>query len=450
MQISSVRQNLLRICAAVAVIVIVLLPFHAFLTVWLSSLIGHYTLLRLWKEYLVLLIGLVSVWQILFNAKTRRAFWHSRLMWLIVAYAALDLVLGGIAFGMHHVSARALAYGLLDDLRFLVFFVICWVLVYSGKRLDRHWVRLIIWPALIVIVFGLLEMLVLPANFLSHFGYGPATILPYQTINNNVHYIRILSTLRGADPLGAYLLLPLSALGVMLVRRPRSWNWLKILLIIAALAVLYGSYSRAAWVGAVLAALLILAASIDPALIRRFRKPLVVAVVVLLVAAGGIFIALKHSDKFQNIIFHTQTHSASAVSSDQAHLSALTQGVDQLIKYPFGLGAGTSGPASVYNHDHHPRITENYYLEIGEESGWLGMLLFLAITVGVACLLWQRRDSPLALTLLAAFVGIAFINLLTLAWTDDTLCYIWWGLAGAALALPPRWPDNRSSETVTR
>jgi O-antigen ligase len=359
-------------------------------------------------------------------------------MWLILAYAALDLTLGGVAFGMHHVSARALAYGLLDDLRFLAFFVICWVLAYSGNRLNKHWVRLVVWPALIVIAFGLLEMTVLPANFLSHFGYSLATIPPYQTINNNVHYIRILSTLRGADPLGAYLLLPLSALGVMLVSRPRSWSWLKILLIIAAAAVLYGSYSRAAWIGAVLSALLILAASLDREFIRRFRKPLVIAAVVLLIAAGGIFTALKHSPKFQNIIFHTQTHSASAISSDQAHLSAVTQGADQLIKYPFGLGAGTSGPASVYNHDHRARITENYYLEIGEESGWPGIILFLAIIISVAYLLWQRRDSPLALTLLAAFVGIAFINLLTLAWTDDTLCYIWWGLAGAALALPPR------------
>ncbi len=438
MQSSSVKQNILRVCAATAAVIIVLLPFHAFLTVWLSSLIGHYTLLRLWKEFLLLAIGVVVIRLIIFDPKVRHDFWHSRLMQVVVAYAALDLIAGGVAFYLHHVSGRALAYGLLDDLRFLVFFVICWVLVRSGQRLDKHWVRLVVWPALVVIVFGLLEMTVLPSNFLSHFGYSLATIPPFQTINNNPHYIRILSTLRGSDPLGAYLLLPLSALGVLLVRKPRQWNWLKLVLIIAALAVLYGSYSRAAWIGAVLSALLILVASIDKTLFRRFRRHLVVAAVVLLIVAGGIFTALKHSPKFQNIIFHTQTHSAVAVSSDQAHLSALAQGFDQLIKYPFGLGPGTSGPASVYNHARSARITENYYLEIGEESGWLGMIIFLVILVYVACLLWQRRDSPFALTLLAAFVGIALINLLTLAWTDDTLCYIWWGLAGAALALPVR------------
>ena len=33
------------------------------------------------------------------------------------------------------------------------------------------------------------------------------------------------STLRGANPLGAYLLLPISALVVLLVKYPRQWNW---------------------------------------------------------------------------------------------------------------------------------------------------------------------------------------------------------------------------------
>jgi hypothetical protein len=42
----------------------------------------------------------------------------------------------------------------------------------------------------------------------------------------------------------------------------------------------------------------------------------------------------------------------------------------------------------------------------------------------------------LALVLFASFIGISFVNLLSHAWTDDTIAYIWWGLAGAAMALP--------------
>jgi hypothetical protein len=44
------------------VVVLVAIPFHAFLSVYLSSFVGHYTALRLWKEALLaLVIGLVCV-----------------------------------------------------------------------------------------------------------------------------------------------------------------------------------------------------------------------------------------------------------------------------------------------------------------------------------------------------------------------------------------------------
>ena len=71
------------------------------------------------------------------------------------------------------------------------------------QRLRAGWSRLVLWPAFVVIVFGLLQALVLPNDFLRHFGYGHATIMPMETINNNKAYIRVMSTLRGANALPA-------------------------------------------------------------------------------------------------------------------------------------------------------------------------------------------------------------------------------------------------------
>jgi len=49
--------------------------------------------------------------------------------------------------------------------------------------------------------------------------------------------------------------------------------------------------------------------------------------------------------------------------------------------------------------------------------------------------LYQRaRGSRLALVAFAALVGISFVGLLSHVWADDTLAFIWWGLAGVALA----------------
>ena len=436
MRASAFKYSLLSFLLATASLIIILLPYHALMTVWAASNFGHYTLFRLWKEFLVFILGLGVIWLFIFDRKVRLHTLRHKLTWLIAAYVVLDLIVAATAYLGHGVSGKAMAYGLLDDLRFLAFFVICWAIAVRTDRFSKRWYKLMIWPAVLVVVFGLLQMSVLPANVLAHFGYGPKTIMPFETINHNSHYIRILSTLRGANPLGAYLIVPISALVVLLARYPKSWNWTKVLLLAGALVVLIGSYSRAAWIGALLACAFIGIASIKGEFIKRYKLQFSVAAGVLVILAAGVAYAFHSSTRFQNIIFHTQTHSSSPVSSDQAHLSALRSGLKAVVRTPLGRGPGTSGPASVYNHDAPARIPEDYFLEIGEETGILGLVLFVSINVTIGYLLWRRRRSPFAFAMLASLIGITFVNLLSLAWTDDTLSYIWWGLAGVALAMP--------------
>jgi O-antigen ligase len=147
--------------------------------------------------------------------------------------------------------------------------------------------------------------------------------------------------------------------------------------------------------------------------------------------SGGL--ALRHNSHFDNLIFHTSPHSVST-TSDKNHESALEQGLHVLAHNPLGLGPGTAGPASVYNHNGPVRLAENYFVQIGEETGWLGLALFIAINVVVGLALWRARANPLALALWASLIGISFVGLLSHIWSDDSLCYIWWGLAGIALS----------------
>ncbi len=446
--ISLKHSRALSLVLAIITVVILLLPFHAFLTVWVASNFGHYTIARLWKEGLVTIAGLIVIGWLITDSKLRSAIFGNRLSWLILAYSALDLILALVAKEQHSVSSKALAYGLLDDLRFLAMFIICYAAAIKSKLLNAHWQKLILWPAVIVVLFGLLQMSVLPANVLTHFGYGPKTIMPFETINNNSHYVRILSTLRGADPLGAYLILPISALAVLLVKfKGRLKDWLALALLIAAMVVLFGSYSRAAWIGALLSLLVIGLVIISKQWLRKHQKLLFGALGLIIIALALGFVLLSHSSRFQNIFYHTQSNSKVAVSSNQAHLSALKDGVKQVVNHPFGEGPGSSGPASVYNHYRPPLIPENYFLSVGAESGWIGMILFMAINVYLGWLLWQRRRSPFALTLLASLVGITFVNLLALSWTDDTLSYLWWGLAGLCIAVVPSVTKSKKSLT---
>ena len=55
--------NSSRLASIIIAAVLVLVPFQGFLTVWGSSLVGHYTALRLWDEVaLLVLVGIVCYW----------------------------------------------------------------------------------------------------------------------------------------------------------------------------------------------------------------------------------------------------------------------------------------------------------------------------------------------------------------------------------------------------
>ena len=428
MRASALKYTILLAMADVVIVILLVMPFHALLTVWGSSLVGHYTALRLWKEAL-LVLSFVGLIYLLLTDRMIRGHTVTRLLeWLILIYALINFVWSLVAYERHNVSIKALGYGLIVDLRFLAFFLVAWAVAARTGRLRNWWIRLALWPAVGVCAFGLLQVFVLPNNFLSHFGYGANTIPAYETINNNIHYLRIASTLRGANPLGAYLIVPISALSVLIARGRRTWPYFALLA--ACLVTLYFSYSRSAWAAALLALALAALFSLKSRKAKAWLAGTGAGVVVL---AGILLITLHNNVRFENIVYHTQRHSAVATTSDGGHAAALRAGLHDLVHNPFGAGPGTAGPASIYN-NHPARIAENYYIQIGQETGWLGLLLFLLINAGLGFLLWLRRGDTLALSLLVSLVGISCINLLSHAWADDTLAYVWWGLAGIAIA----------------
>ncbi|HEX7632806.1 MAG TPA: O-antigen ligase family protein, partial [Candidatus Saccharimonadales bacterium] len=344
MKASAFKYALLSVVTSLAMFTILLMPFHGFLTVWLSSLIGHYTALRLWKEVILLLSGLGVLYLLLFDQKIRSHTMTRRLVWLILAYGVINLVWGAVAFHNHAVTAKALGYGLIVDLRFLLFFLITWSCALRLARLRVHWQWVVLWPAAIVVAFGVLQAFVLPHDFLRHFGYGPHTISAYETINHNQHYIRIASTLRGANPLGAYLIIPITLLTILLARGKRLKLYGAFLA--ASLIALFFTFSRSAWIGAVLSMGTVLWLSLKS---QQARKMVLFGAICLLVVASATTIIFRHNTRYQNFVLHTQTHSAVKQTSNEGHLAALKTGAKDIAHHPLGTGPGTAGPASVYN-----------------------------------------------------------------------------------------------------
>src|SRR5665213_560389 len=219
MKVSALKYRILSWVSGFTMLIFLLLPFHAFLTVWGSSLFGHYTFLRLWKEALLVLCVLGVLYLLATDHKIRFHILSRRLVWLMLSYMLLNLAWGLLALNHHNVTGKALGYGLIINLRFLAFSLVTWVIALRTAHLRAHWQWLVLSPAIIVVTFGIIQEFLLTPRFLEHFGYSMYTILPFQYVDNQPGLLRIQSTLRGANPLGAYLLIIICVIAVLLVNK---------------------------------------------------------------------------------------------------------------------------------------------------------------------------------------------------------------------------------------
>lgn len=425
------RLTTTKLATVLIAAVLVVVPFHAFLTIWLSTAVGHFVWLRLWDEALLSILAILAVVWLIRDARLRANLRASLVVRLMVAYAALTIVLGAVALVHQQVSPMALLYAFIINLRFLVWFVVVWLAAQRSEWLRTHWQRLAFWPLGVVVAFALLQFFVLPHNFLSHFGYGPQTYVPYITINQDDPTIRVQSFLRGANPLGAYLaaLLPLVAASLVLTRR----QWSKWLLAMGAALALGATFSRSGWIGATIGLVAVLFWRAESRL-QRLRIGIGLGAILLALLAG--LVTLHSNVAVQDAVFHVSSESTALVTSNEGHVASLTESTQTILANPLGFGPGAAGQASWYNAGHPIRNTESYYLQLGEEVGVVGLLLFMVLLVAVGYELWCRRSDWLALGLLAGLLGLAVVAQIAYAWTDDTLAYVWWGLAGIALARP--------------
>ncbi len=427
--------NIAKISSVIILLILFLIPFQGFITVWPSSIFGHYTLFRLWKEFLLVIILLISIYYLISDLNIRKIIFSNKLSWLIIGFLGIEVLWAIVAYFNKDVSTKALFFGLLLDCRYFIFFGITWIIALKNRDLVKFIPKIILVPAMIVVFFGLAQIFILPHNFLAHFGYNSKTILPFQTINSNSKYIRIISTTRGANPLGAYLIIPISYLIYVFLRKFKKINGQKIKIAIftlLSLFVLFFSFSRSAWIGAFVAGCIIVFFSIRNKKTRS--RILIFGIAILIVLSLGLFIE-RNNHKIQNLLFHTQANSKIKVSSDQAHLSATLNNLKETIKNPLGSGPGSSGPASFYNKDSIARIPENYYIQIAQEVGVVGLIIYLAIIIKIIVDLSRHKFSnKYSLFLVASLIGISVTNFFLMAWTDDTLAYLWWGLLGISYA----------------
>jgi|GEM_PF-361779 len=408
------------------VVLVAVMPFHAFLVVWLGHLAGHESLWQGWKEAVTAVLAILAA-IILVRRPSARQLLLRPINLVVIGFFALAILVTVVA----RPSLSGAAYGLKTDLEFLVLFVIAQLV--ASERLVRRLVIITLLTGAATAVIGLALVTVLPHDTLAHFGYGPATVLPFEGVDPAISAVRTPSTLGGPNQFGAFLILPLCLAVGLMVRRFRWWQPLFVLLISAGIWV---SYSRAALIGAVIGGVAALLLALPKR--RAFQAG---AIALLLVAGGGIGLMslTQTGNKLQYYVLHQSATATNSRASTSQHLTSFQNGLDAITSSPLGRGLGTAGPASY--HSDRPFIPESYYLQLGIETGVIGLILFLALTIKLGLQLIRLRANNSAPGLLGALIGLSLVSLVLHGWADSTIAIIFWIIAGALLGAAARRPS---------
>lgn len=398
---------------------LVLLPWHAFLKTWFSSLFlgsnadflpALSNILSLWKEILLFILLLVFI----FSAKIKN-FWHqyTKGHWLwLGAYVITMLIFAGFQAP----SISALILGIRTDLLFVpaLFLGLTVAHIIEKKQLVTI-INITIISLSIAVSIGLVTWFVSP-NIGLQFGYSPYQSsyvenkpLPvYHCLFIDEHCIpRLQSTFSGPNQAGSLMILLLGLL-ISTVNFQLIIDNCKLLIPLLALIL---TFSRSAIIGGILSSFMIIP-----------KKMFLVTLSIIILIISGIYVVKS------DVI----THGLSSLE----HWDKTITGITRVVEQPLGTGFGTAGPVSrrLFGEEK-ALISENWYLQIAEEGGiiptfffitWLGMIIYALFKKET------RFSKIMAFVLLATSIQALFLHL----WEDSVVTMLIWFFTGLATYYP--------------
>lgn len=399
------------------------MPFHVFLSQWLSTFTGG---LDVWKgakdgvafSLLLIAVSLVA-WQ---HKKTPRAYWY--------------LVLAGAAYGLLHVilylvnkdtSLQVAGLATAYNSRLFAYAIIGWsAALLSPERLElRKVIKVMLIASTIVCVIGLLQWF-LPKDIMTHFGYSiDRGVKPNFFIDDKPDLPRIMSTLRDPNSLAAYLVIPITFLYAYVIASKNKQRYMLLfgLLGLHVLASLL-TFSRGGWAGT-LVSLMVVTVYLKKDLLRVWIKRFGWAIALVIVALTTGAYILRDQYFVQHVIFHSDESTVAQEDSNDLHLSFAQKGLEGIANQPLGHGPGTAGIVSIQNPDG-GLLTENYFIQIGYEVGLLGLALFVGVWGWLVKQIAFVKNNPLAPVLFATAGGFVLMGIISHVWTNETVAVFWW------------------------
>ncbi|MDB4978816.1 MAG: integral rane protein [Candidatus Peribacteria bacterium] len=447
---------------------LLLLPFHALLVTVLTRVFFGANLppeshLVLWKEGLLAIMLLVAVIEFFQQPKTKnQKLQTDKIDLLILSLIALSIPvtflqkdLGDFILGFK--------YDFLPPMLFLVFRRVGW-----SESFQHYALKGLLIVGGILSVYGIISF-VLPQTFFTWLGYsdlhslyqahGP--LAPFQQIGG-LGLRRVQSTMSGPNQFGIWLLVPSSIALVKVFQVQdreygvRSTYYDLITALVLGTALLL-TFSRSAWVAAFVVVAVLVCRTFPR---HQLYKMAAGFAVLLIVAVAGISV-LK-----PGILVRT--------ASSKGHIEKPLAAIQTMVAHPFGLGLASAGPASNRKSDtcvyvdagsdvswavphpdlcvfvaskqvqpaakacNCPFVTENWYLQIGVELGWIGFFLFILLIVLIIRRLrktmqLQTTSYQLQTSIGLAFIAVSIAALFLHSWEDAAVAYTVWILVAVVL-----------------
>ncbi|WP_186667809.1 O-antigen ligase [Sporosarcina sp. BP05] len=418
-----------------------------------SFLIEVNPTLKLIGDIVIVFVFLRVVWDL---RKDMKSVFHFEIYeWAFIGF----LVVGSVSAFMTGVLPMAIVFQLRA-------FVITFLLLYSVKRLDitkrdiKNFLLLTFMVAVLLIIQGLVEKLsmrsaLMPENWINR-QLSPNNSSRIYGLINNPNVLAVHLTIAGI--LSYYL-------KALLPKNYMQWLINIVLVLLAGTWIL--TYSRGTWIAVAIGLAVYFLLTLNWKFIVKVAAVVALGFVLIVVPITysaqwisnntdvGDFVRTGPAEDEggfaveKNRITETFNSGTLDKSKTTGRLFIVDKGFEVFKDYPIiGTGFATFGDSAsktysspIYKaYDIRFNIySDNQYIQVITQTGVVGVLLFAVFLLGMLILFWKKRnDSPMAIPMLAALIGVFWCGLIYNIWEDKTFTMYFYILLGAFIALTNR------------